>query len=323
MRRVLLTGATGFVGRHTLPVLQAAGFDVRCAVRQVNSTLPCSDAVVVGDINGRTDWLPALDGVEVVMHLAGRAHAFDRGRAAADEYWRTNVDGTRALAEQALAEGVRKLVFVSSVKAAGERTCGQPLVENLPPAPEDGYGQTKLEAERALRRIEETGRMGVVILRPPLVFGPGVRGNFLRLLDLVQSRKPLPLAAVRNRRSLIYAENLASGLVVAAGEAVGTGTYFVADSPPVSTAELVRQLAEASGVEARLLPFPSGILRLLARSPGLGSLRRLVDDLEVDSSAFRQQTGWAPGVAFGEGIRRTVAWRLATLPPTSTALTTR
>jgi nucleoside-diphosphate-sugar epimerase len=306
--RVLITGANGFVGRHAVARFRAAGAAVRCAVRTLEHVSHCGDVVVVGDIDGDTDWSAALDGVGAIVHLAGRAHVFDRRGDVEGLFQRINVHGTRTLAEQAAERGIRSMVFVSSVKAAGERSHGIPLRVDQTSAPEDAYGRSKLAAEEALFRIADRSGLRVVVVRPPLVYGPGVRGNFYRLLHAVQRRVPLPLASVRNRRSLVYVENLAAALMAATRHPGLSGTFFVADDPPISTPELVRRLGEGLGSEPRLVPVPEPILRGLGRLPGMGSVRRLVGDLEIDSTPFRDRTGWESHISLQDGIERTAAW---------------
>jgi nucleoside-diphosphate-sugar epimerase len=306
--RVLITGANGFVGRHIVARFRAAGAAVRCAVRTLAPSSGSGDVVVVGEINGDTDWSAALEGVSAVVHLAGRAHAFDRRGDVEGRYRRINVDGTRALAERAAERGIRAMVFVSSVKAAGERSHGNPLRAEQASAPEDAYGRSKLAAERALFLIAERSELRVVVVRPPLVYGPGVRGNFRRLLEAVNRRVPLPLASVRNRRSLIYVENLSAALFAATRQPGLRGTFFVADDPPISTPELILRLGQGLGSEPRLFPVPEPILRGLGHLPGMGSVRRLIGDLEIDSTPFRARTGWNSDVSLQHSIERTATW---------------
>jgi len=217
-----------------------------------------------------------------------------------------NVEGTRRLAEKAAAAGARRFVYLSSIKALGEETHGLALNGTEVPAPKDAYGRAKLEAERALAEVARRTGLEVVILRPPLVYGPGVKANFLALMRAVDRGWPLPLASVRNRRSLVYLGNLvnAIGRCLEAPEAAGK-TYFVSDGEPVSTPELVRALARALGRPARLLAFPPSVLGWIPSAP------RLTRSLEVDDSAIRRELGWVPPFTFEEGIRLTCEWYLA------------
>jgi UDP-glucose 4-epimerase len=309
----LVTGATGFVGVRLLPALQEAGWAVRAAVRSGRGVrLPDGvEAVVVGDLADAPDLRPALAGIDAVIHLAGRAHVM---RETADDaegaFQRANVLATRHLAEQAAAGGVRRFVFLSSVKVNGERTIAQPFTEADRPAPEDAYGRSKWAAEQALHEIAGTMGLEVVVIRPPLVYGPGVKANFLRLLRLVERGVPLPLGAVHNRRSLVGVSNLCDLIVVCATHPAAAGeTFLASDQHDLSTPDLVRSIAAAMGRPLRLLPFPVAVLRAAARIAGQGdAVERLVGSLQVDSSKATRLLGWAPAVPVQEGLARTVAW---------------
>ena len=309
--RVLVTGSNGFVGRILCPHLVAARVPIRAAVRDVAISVRGGEVVAVGDIDGATDWAAALNGITHVVHLAGRAHIVPESTIDPESAFQTvNAEGTRRLAEQAAMRGVRRMVLVSSVKACAERTSGMPLAEDSRPCPEDPYGRSKLSAERALLRVAEETGLESVILRPPLVYGPGVRANFLRLMRLVRSGMPLPLASIRNRRSLLYVENLVSAVEVclhhpaAAGEA-----FFVSDGEDVLTPELVRRLAGMMGRKARLWHFPAPALSAVARLLGQGlAVDRLVDSLALDISRIRAVLGWSPPFSMDQGLAVTVRW---------------
>ena len=289
--RILVTGATGFVGRALVARLITERRALRAAVRRP-AGLP--DEVLIGDIGPETDWRVALEGIDTVVHLAGRAHVLRKQQDALAAFRQVNAAGTGRLAVQAQAAGVRRFVLISSVKAAAESSGDRPLVEGDPPHPTTPYGISKLEGERALLAV--AGRMETVILRPPLVYGPGVRANFLTLLKLVDDGVPLPLASVSNRRSLVALGNLADAILMAvdAPEAAGR-TFYVTDGPPISTRDLVRALAVALGKEPILLPFPPALLRLAARLVGRREAAdSLLGSLAVDDAAFRTLTGWRP-----------------------------
>ena len=248
--RVLVTGATGFIGRHMCPALLAAGHDVSVAVRRKDfPDMPEAAAFhVVPDIGPKTDWTEALAGAEAVVHLAARAHVTEEPAAdSAAEFHRVNAEGTASLAAAAAAAGVRRFLYLSSSRAAGERTGDRPFSESDPPKPKDAYGTSKWDGEKALLDIASQSGLEAVILRPPLVYGPGVKGNFLRLLKLCRLGPPLPFAAVNNRRSFIYVGNLADAAVhcLGAEEAAGE-TYFVRDGEDMSTPDLIRRLALAA-----------------------------------------------------------------------------
>lgn len=305
--RTLVTGATGFVGQALCLHLERRGHAVRRMVRRPAAGLP-GDSVVVGDIGPQTDWTRALDGVEVVVHLAARVHA---PRTQASEYQAVNNLGTSRLANAAASVGVRRLVLLSSVKVNGETT-RRPFSEADPPGPQDDYARSKWDAEQALARIGAQTGLECVVLRPPLVYGPRVRANFLRLLEAVHRRRPLPLGAVENRRSLLFVGNLADAIerCVAAPDAAGQ-TFLLSDGEDVSTPELVRRLARALGVEARLLRVPPGVLRVAGLLAGRRSaVDRLLGSLQVDSSHLRHRLRWTPPFTLDAGLAETARWYL-------------
>lgn len=305
---VLVTGANGFVGRALCDALAVSGRRVRRAVRAETAGL--EDAIAVGDICGSTDWGRALDSVSCVVHLAARTHVLRE--TASDplaEYRRINVDGTDALARQAARAGVRRVVFLSSIKVNGEAAAA-PFTERDAPRPEDGYGISKWEAEQALARAAAEGAMEFVILRPPLVYGPGVRGNFLRMMRLVARGVPLPIASIANRRSLIYLGNLVDAIVAVSGSPRAAGrTFLVSDGEDVSTPDLARAIAHALGVPPRLLPCPRTVLELGAALTGRrAELARLTGSLQVDGSALRRELGWSPRHTLAQGLAETARW---------------
>jgi len=306
---VLVTGANGFIGRALCDVLAASGRRVRKAVRMPVPGLP--DAVAVGDIGPDTDWGAAFDGVEYILHLASPSDP-QRGSPADSlaGYRRVNVAGSRRLAEQAAAAGARRLVFMSTIKVNGERTAERAYAENDAPRPEDAYGISKQEAEQVLRDVGQKTGLEIVVLRPPLVYGPGVKGNFLRLMNLVARGVPLPLAAVDNRRSLIYTGNLAGaiGKALDAPQAAGR-TYLVSDGDDVSMPDLVRGLARALGVKPRLLSFPLAALGLAATLAGKrAEFARVTGSLQVDSSRIRRELDWRPPFTLAQGLELTAKW---------------
>jgi nucleoside-diphosphate-sugar epimerase len=309
-----VTGATGFVGRALSREFASLAFRVRAVVRTVKPSSVPSDSnitnIAVGDINPYTDWSSALTGVDCVVHCAARAHLMHEtaGNALA-AYRAVNVDGVRRLAEQAAAAGVRRLVCLSSIKVNGERTAFEaPFSLSDQPAPEDVYGLSKWEAEQVLWEIASQTGMEVVVVRPPLVYGQGVKGNFARLLDLVYSRVHLPLAAVNNRRSFIGLDNLVDLLIRCVDHPKAAGqTLLVSDGQDLSTPELLHMIADAMGRPARLLHLPVPLLRFGGRVLGrLNEVDRLVSSLQVDSSATRELLGWNPPVSVEEGVRRMV-----------------
>ncbi len=313
---ILVTGADGFVGSALCGELLRKGARVRAAIRRFSPSTKADalhgiETTAVGPIAADTDWAPALDGSEVVIHLAARAHvARETSANVLAEYRRVNVAPTERLARVAAASGVKRFVFMSSVKVNGERTFECPFVEDNPPMPEDAYGISKWEAEQALARIANETGLEVVVLRPPLVYGPAVKGNFLRLTRLVTRGVPLPLAAVANRRSLIYVGNLVDTVIACMeAPAAASKTYLVSDGEDVSTSDLIRALAAALRVPARLFPFPAALLKLGAGMLGKSAeFARLIESLQVDSTRIQNELGWRPRFTLTEGLEETAQW---------------
>lgn len=253
----------------------------------------------------------ALQGVDCVVHLAARAHVLDEnGTDPLADYRRINVEATRNLAQQAATTGVRRFVFLSSIKVNGETTDERPFNRDDTPQPLDAYGISKREAEDALRRIGADTGMEIVILRPPLVYGPGVKGNFLRLLRAVAHGMPLPLDSINNRRSLVYIGNLVDAIISCMDVPAAAGkTYLVSDGEDVSTPALVRKLAAALGTPPRLLPCPPALLHFgAALLSKRATVMRLTGSLTVDSSALRQELGWQPRYSLDQGLNATTQW---------------
>jgi nucleoside-diphosphate-sugar epimerase len=299
-RLVMVTGASGFIGRTLVRRLLADGRPVRAAVRDAATPLPPGvERAIVGDIGPHTVWSGALEGVDAVAHLAARAHVLREQSAEPLAAFRAvNAAGTRRLTEAARAAGVRRVVYVSTIGVHGVKTAGHPIDESSPFEPESLYARSKLEGEQALQEALAGSRTEWVILRPPLVYGPDAPGNFGRLVRLVARGVPLPLGSVHNRRSLIYVENLADAIARCIDHPAAAGeTFVVSDGVDVSTADLVRRLARTVGGSARLLPCPPPVLRLAGAMLGRrGEVSRLIDDLTVDSRKIRQLLGWVPPV---------------------------
>lgn len=301
MPTILLTGADGFLGRGVRAAFERGGRVFRPLVRA--STRP--DEVAVGDIAQFAKWPEVLAGVDSILHLAARAHVRATGAAAQVEAFRpTNLDATLRLAEAAIAQGVRRFVFVSSIGVNGNETRGMPFSEADRPAPVDPYAISKWEAEQSLVRMSSRGPMELVIVRPTLVYGPGVKGNLARLLALVNSGIPVPLGALRAPRSFIGRENLADLLIACIDHPAAAGQTFVAAEPQrQSTASFVRAIAAKLGRSNRIWTVPSSLLRAAATLAGRrADLEKLGGALEVDPSKAMRHLGWQPRVSFEAGI---------------------
>lgn len=307
--KVLVTGASGFVGGALCRRLLAGRHKVVAAVRRDDAFLPLDvEARKVGGLGPDTDWRPALAGCDAVIHLAARAHVMtDRAADPLALFRRVNRDGAVRLAEQALAAGVQRFMLASSIKVNGEGTApDRPYRADDPPAPVDAYGVSKAEAESALADLATRTGMSLAIVRPPLVHGPGVKGNLAVLMKALAKGLPLPLGALDNRRSLVGVDNLADALAFLLVNGA-QGRFLVRDGEDVSTPQLIRLLAEAAGLPARLLPVPPALLRLAGALTGKGAaIQRLTGSLVVDDSPLRQ-LGWTPPLSLRQGLARMAA----------------
>jgi UDP-4-keto-D-QuiNAc 4-reductase len=307
--RVLVTGSSGFVGTELCRSLGQAGYLVRAALR-TDAPLPhgAQEKAVVGSIGPSTDWSQALRETEVVVHCAAVAHIL-RPRANIDPYMEVNALGTERLVAQAAAQSVRRFVYLSSIKVNGEETDARAYLPSDVAQPRDAYGKSKLLGERAALRSS----IDAVVVRSPMVYGPGVRANFLRLLRWVDAERPLPLGSIDNRRSLVSLWNLCSLLtrVVEHPDAVGR-TWLVSDGEDLSTPDLIRRLAAAMQRRARLFPVPPSWLRLAGTLTGRrAEVNRLCGSLTVDIARTRDVLQWSPPLSVGAGIERTVRWYLS------------
>jgi len=317
-RHILITGATGFVGKAACEHAVHHGLSVKGALRIRGQVPSCIEPLVVGEINGMTDWGSALRDVNVIVHLAARVHVMhDTATDPLTAFRSVNVDGTLNLARQAAAAGVKRFVFVSSVKVNGESTPpGRAFTEADAPNPQDAYGQSKHEAEISLRHLSAATGMEVVIIRPPLVYGPGAKANFAALIHAVQRGWPLPLGTVNNQRSLVAMDNLVDFIFTCITHPQAANqTFLVSDGQDLSTNELVRGMARASGVPARLMPVPVWALQAGASLLGKGDVvQRLCGNLQVDISKACNLLGWMPPVSVEEGLRRAMGFGDGFLP---------
>lgn len=313
MPSILVTGASGFVGRMLCAELARLGHPVSAALRsQETFDVANCGAVKIASIDSDTDWTAALSGIGCVIHLAARVHVMrDDAHDPLEEFRKVNVQGTETLARQAASAGVKRLVYVSSIKVNGESTSGDvEFTEADIPAPQDPYGVSKCEAEQVLHRVADETGLEIVIVRPPLVYGPGVKGNFVQMLKVLDAGIPLPLASVHNQRSLVYVENLTDALIVCATHSAAAGqTYLVSDGESVSTPELLRQIGGAMGHPARLFPCPPALLKLAGRVIGKADqVERLLGSLQVDSGKIRRELNWRPSHTLRQGLQATAEW---------------
>ena len=267
-------------------------------------------SVIIGDVSAATDWGADLQGIDTVVHLAARVHVMkDSSAEPLQAYREVNVQGTERLARQAADRGVKRFIFLSTVKVNGEEK-RKAYTESDRPSPMDSYGISKMEAELKLRKIAAETGMAVVILRPPLVYGPGVKANFLKLLQTVDRRMPLPFAGVKNQRSLIYVDNLVDAIVSCVLHPNAPGqTFLVSDGKDVSTPELIRMIAAALQKQPRLFRFPALALYIVGRLTGKGpAVDRLIGSLTVDTGKIKNELGWTAPFTLEEGLQNTAFW---------------
>lgn len=312
---VLITGANGFVGRTLCGALAEQGRNCRPVVRSTCDPTDRKFSFAIGDVGGQTDWSPAIADVSQVVHLASRVHVMSEAGCDVEALYReTNTFGTLRLAQQAADAGVKRFVFLSSVKVNGEEREGA-YSEGDRPAPIGPYATSKRDAELGLWEIAECSGMEVVVIRPPLVYGPGVKANFLSMMRWLHRGVPLPFGAVRNRRSLVAIGNLVDFIVTCIDHpAAANETFMVSDGEDLSTKDLLVRLAAALGVKARLIDVPVPMLRLGAAMLGQGEvLRRLCGSLCVDASKANRLLGWSAPLSVDAGLKATADHFLATL----------
>lgn len=311
-RLALITGANGFVGRPLCEEMLRQGWRVRTAIRSSIQMPNGVEIVEIDDIDGDTDWKSALRGVDVIIHLAARVHVMkDTAADPLTEFLKVNLYGTENLAQQAARAGIKRLVYVSSIKVNGEETQDQHCyTEKNIPAPQYPYGISKWQAEQTLRRIALESDLQVVIVRPPLVYGPGVKGNFNNLMAAIEKGSALPLAGAHNMRSQVYVGNLVSALIACATHPAAAGqTYLVSDGENVSTAVLVKKISVALGCNNRSFYFPEKLLRIVAAILGrTDQINRLFGSLRVSDAKLRGELGWVPPYTLEQGLSETAAW---------------
>lgn len=308
--QLLITGGSGFIGKSLCEELRHEEHTVVAAVRSANIHVDNVERIVTGSIDGLKDWSVVLRGVDVVVHLAARVHVMnDRAVDPLLEFRKVNVDGTLNLALQAEKAGVKRFIFISSIKVNGESTTlGNPFTEDDDANPQDAYGVSKLEAEQGLLRIAQETGMEVVIIRPPLVYGVGVKANFASMMRFVKRGIPLPLGAIHNKRSFVYVGNLVSLIIRCVDHpAAADQIFLVSDGHDLSTTELLRECAVAMRCNVRLLPVPQGFIEYCAAILGKRDVaQRLCGNLQVDINKAQTLLGWTPPVSVADGLKATV-----------------
>ncbi len=313
MKKILITGASGFIGQHLCKSLSKLSNSIRGTVRSPDKFLINDDIEYrpVGDIGLKTKWKDVLAGMDYVIHCAGIAHKMHSSKEP-DFYHSTNVEGTKALAEQAVETGIKRLIFLSSIKVNGKSTGKvnekMKFSHNDFPEPKDDYAISKLEAEKILFKISAISRLEVVVVRLPLVYGYGVKGNLARLTKFVKSGIPLPLSLIKNQRSMIGMDNLVDLLIRCIDHPQASGkTFLASDGEDLSTPELIKLIASSMERKANLFPCPIFILKFLGSVFGRSEeINRLVGSFRIDSSYTKKTLDWTPSLSVKEGIRRMV-----------------
>lgn len=315
--KLLVTGANGFVGQALLEKLnESNSYEIKVAVRNKNNLkLNCSEIVEVGDFEQKPNWDEAVKNIDVVIHLAGRAHVLKESRSNPEEIFESvNVTNTHNLCQSAIKYGVKRFIYISSIKVNGEQTGNKGLelefTESSQPQPQDAYGISKKKAEETLLSFSKENKIETVILRPPLIIGKGVKGNFSKLIKLVEKNVPLPFKSINNKRSMIGVRNFADIIIKCINHPKATNEIFLtSDTPPVSIGELIKIIAHSLSQTPRLLSFPKNILKLGSIIVGKKAMfDRLCGSLVVDSSKVKEKLGWNPSYSLEEEIEQAVSW---------------
>ncbi len=315
-KQLLITGANGFVGR-ALCTQAVSNFFIKGVVRSQQSLPSDVKTVLIDTIDGNTDWRDALQGINVIVHLAARVHVMhDHTNDPLQEFRKVNVDGTVNLAKQAALAGVKRFVFISSIKVNGESTpLGQPFQADDLPLPVDAYGLSKYEAENALKQLASETGMEVVIIRPPLVYGVGVKANFYSMMRWLDKGVPLPLGAIHNHRSLVALDNLVDLIITCIDHpAAANQIFLVSDGEDLSTSELLHHTAIALDKSAKLLPVPVWLLQMAASLLGKRAVaQRLCSSLQLDITKTRQLLNWTPLVSVDDALHKTAQYYRSSL----------
>ncbi|MCX7086152.1 MAG: SDR family oxidoreductase [Methylococcales bacterium] len=308
-KTILITGANGFVGKALCESLAHQSYKIIAAVRKIDEASNKAHQIAIEEINADTDWTSALSGVDTVIHLAARVHVMhDIASDAQTAYRNVNVEGTLQLAKSAVKAGVKRFIFLSSIKVNGEGTePNRPYTPEDEPAPVDPYGVSKLEAEIALRQLANDTGLEVVIIRPPLIYGPGVKANFKNMMSFLNKSIPLPLGAINNKRSLVALDNLIDLISCCINHpAAANETFLVSDGLDVSTPELLRSMAKALDKKALLIPIPSSLLQAVAVIIGKKAFaQRLCSSLQVDVSKTYKLLNWTPAIKMDAALAKT------------------
>ncbi len=313
-RKVLITGANGFVGQTVCQYLMDSEIPIRKALRQKPDHQESQDCHVIGDINAHTNWSQALNNIDSIVHLAARAHIMkDTSSDPLSTFRRVNVEGTVNLARQAARANVRRFIFTSSIKVNGEKTEGTGFTETDESAPEDPYGISKYEAEQELRQVAKETGLDVVILRPPLIYGPLVKANFYQLMNIIYNGWPLPLGKVNNQRSLLYVGAFASAIKTCLMHPNASGkTFLVSDEKSLSTSELIIKLGEFLNRPPRLLNIPLSWMKLGGKFlRKAAAIDKLTSSLVIDNTKIQQELNWASPYSIDSGMQKTAEWFLA------------
>ncbi len=306
-----MTGSSGFIGAAICEALTERGYLVRRAARRGLKNKDQQNYYVINEIGPNTQWSEGVKGIDLVIHLAAHVHIAKNTKANSLEIFRrVNVEGTARLARIAALAGVKRFIYLSSVKVNGEISDDKLFSENDAPNPRDPYAISKWEAEQALQQIEAETDMEIIVIRPPLVYGPGVKANFLQLIKWVDSGVPMPLALIQNRRSMIALDNLIDFIMHCASfHRLKYETFLISDGEDISTPDLILRIAASLGRRMKLFPFPISLIRLGAPLTGKKYLvDRVCNSLQVDISKAKKLLGWQPVVSVDEGLRKTVNW---------------
>ncbi len=311
MSKVLITGSNGFVGHHLAQYLQQCGYQIVHTYRYLPDNIQASDQhFAVGNIDADTQWTKPLEGVDTIVHLAARVHVMKETDSDPLSAFRlVNIEGTLNLAKQAVAAGVKRFVYLSSIKVNGEQTDSTPFYESDQPNPEDPYGLSKYEAEQQLLELSKQTGLEIVIIRPPLVYGPGVKGNFATMMRWIAKGVPLPFGAIQNKRSLIALDNLVSFISCCIEHPKAANEVFlISDGEDVSTTELLQKVAKAMGRQISLVPVPVSWMIFSAKLLGKQAVTdRLFGSLQVDSSKARKLLNWKPVINMDEQLSKMVS----------------